>query len=58
MFIVQSTSAPVNEHLMELLIMVDAVKRASARTVNVVMPYYAMHAKTVKQKRVSQLQLN
>jgi ribose-phosphate pyrophosphokinase len=39
-FIVQSTSAPVNEHLMELLIMVDAVKRASARTVNVVMPYY------------------
>ncbi|MER2000703.1 MAG: ribose-phosphate diphosphokinase, partial [Lysinibacillus sp.] len=39
-FIVQSTSAPVNEHLMELLIMVDAVKRASARTINVVMPYY------------------
>lgn len=39
-FIVQSTSAPVNENLMELLIMVDAVKRASARTVNVVMPYY------------------
>lgn len=39
-FIVQSTSAPVNEHLMELLIMIDACKRASARTVNVVMPYY------------------
>ncbi len=39
-FIVQSTSQPVNENLMELLIMVDAVKRASARTVNVVMPYY------------------
>ncbi|AMA62600.1 MAG: ribose-phosphate diphosphokinase [Kurthia gibsonii] len=39
-FIVQSTSAPVNENLMELLIMIDAVKRASARTVNVVMPYY------------------
>lgn len=39
-FIVQSTSAPVNEHLMELLIMVDAVKRASARTINVVIPYY------------------
>lgn len=39
-FIVQSTSAPVNEHLMELLIMIDAVKRASARTVNVVIPYY------------------
>jgi ribose-phosphate pyrophosphokinase len=39
-FIVQSTSEPVNENLMELLIMVDAVKRASARTVNVVIPYY------------------
>ncbi|HWL25016.1 MAG TPA: ribose-phosphate diphosphokinase [Ureibacillus sp.] len=39
-FIVQSTSAPVNEHLMELLIMIDAVKRASAKTVNVVIPYY------------------
>lgn len=39
-FIIQSTSSPVNENLMELLIMVDAVKRASARTVNVVLPYY------------------
>lgn len=39
-FIVQSTSAPVNEHLMELLIMIDAVKRASAKTINVVIPYY------------------
>ena len=39
-FIIQSTSSPVNENLMELLIMVDAIKRASARTVNVVIPYY------------------
>jgi ribose-phosphate pyrophosphokinase len=39
-FVIQPTSAPVNEHLMELLILVDAVKRASARTVNVVIPYY------------------
>ncbi|HSI68025.1 MAG TPA: ribose-phosphate diphosphokinase [Planococcus sp. (in: firmicutes)] len=39
-FIVQSTSSPVNENLMALLVMVDAVKRASARTVNVVIPYY------------------
>ena len=39
-YIVQSTSAPVNDNLMELLIMVDALKRASAKTINVVMPYY------------------
>lgn len=39
-FIVQSTSAPVNEHIMELLIMLDALKRASARTISVVIPYY------------------
>ncbi|SES24356.1 ribose-phosphate diphosphokinase [Salisediminibacterium halotolerans] len=39
-FVIQSTSSPANEHLMELLIMIDALKRASARTINVVMPYY------------------
>src|SRR5690625_3745406 len=39
-FVVQSTSTPVNEHLMELLIMIDALKRASAKTINIVMPYY------------------
>ena len=39
-FVIQSTSNPVNENLMELLIMIDALKRASARTINVVMPYY------------------
>ena len=39
-FVVQSTSAPVNEHYMELLIMIDALKRASARTINIIMPYY------------------
>ena len=38
-FIVQSTSYPVNTHLWELLIMIDACKRASANTVNIVMPY-------------------
>ena len=39
-YLIQSTSQPVNEHLMELLIMVDAMKRASARTINIVLPYY------------------
>lgn len=39
-YIVQSTSAPVNDNLMELLIMIDALRRASAKTINVVMPYY------------------
>jgi ribose-phosphate pyrophosphokinase len=39
-YVVQSTSSPANEHIMELLIMIDALKRASARTINVVLPYY------------------
>jgi ribose-phosphate pyrophosphokinase len=39
-YIVQSTSQPGNEHIMELLIMIDALKRASAHTINVIMPYY------------------
>lgn len=39
-YLIQSTSAPVNDNLMELLIMIDAVRRASARTINIVMPYY------------------
>lgn len=39
-YIVQSTSYPGNEYLIELLIMIDALKRASAKEINVVMPYY------------------
>ncbi|MEK5440179.1 MULTISPECIES: ribose-phosphate diphosphokinase [unclassified Fredinandcohnia] len=39
-FVIQSTSAPVNEHIMEVLIMIDALRRASAKTINIVMPYY------------------
>ncbi|WP_350343732.1 ribose-phosphate pyrophosphokinase [Proteinivorax tanatarense] len=39
-FIIQSTSAPANENLMELLIMIDAIKRASASRITAVIPYY------------------
>ncbi len=39
-YIVQTTTPPVNERVMELLIAIDAFKRASARNINVVLPYY------------------
>ncbi len=39
-FIIQSTSAPANANLMELLIMVDALKRSSAKSITAVVPYY------------------
>ncbi len=39
-FVIQSTSPPVNDNLMQLLIMIDAFKRASAASVAVVIPYY------------------
>lgn len=39
-YVIQSTCDPVNQHLMELLVMVDSLKRASAETINVVIPYY------------------
>lgn len=39
-YIIQSTSEPVNENIMELLILIDALKRASAKSINIVMPYY------------------
>ena len=39
-FIVQSTSYPANDHLMELLIMIDAVRRSSAKRITAVLPYF------------------
>ncbi|MDH3211386.1 MAG: ribose-phosphate pyrophosphokinase [Myxococcales bacterium] len=39
-FVLQSTSSPANTHLMELLIMIDALRRSSARRITAVIPYY------------------
>jgi ribose-phosphate pyrophosphokinase len=39
-YVVQSTCSPVNEHLMELLVMIDAFRRASAQRITAVLPYY------------------
>src|SRR5690606_23442552 len=49
-FLVNSTSPPVNRHLMELLIMIDASKRASAERVTAVIPYYGYARQDRKEK--------
>ena len=40
MFVIQSTSFPANDNLMELLIVIDALRRASARRITAVIPYF------------------
>jgi ribose-phosphate pyrophosphokinase len=49
-YIIQSTSDPVNDNLMELLIMIDAMKRASAGRINAVIPYYGYARQDRKSK--------
>jgi ribose-phosphate pyrophosphokinase len=39
-FIIQALSHPINEHLVELLVLIDAAKRASAKSINLIIPYY------------------
>jgi len=49
-YVMQSTCPPVNENLMELLVIMDALKRASARRINVVIPYYGYGRQDQKEK--------
>jgi ribose-phosphate pyrophosphokinase len=49
-YVLQSTCPPVNENLMELLVIIDALKRASARRVTVIIPYYGYGRQDQKNK--------
>src|ERR1700712_1160592 len=56
-FVVQSTCAPTNENLMELFIMVDAMKRASARRITAVIPYFG-YARQDRRPRSSRVPIS
>lgn len=49
-YIIQSLSDPVNDNIMELLIMIDAVRRTSAKSINVVIPYYGYTRYSAKKR--------
>lgn len=49
-FIIQSTCPPVNDHIMELLIMIDAVRRSSARRITALIPYFGYSRQDKKDK--------
>ena len=50
-YIIQSTNRPVNENIMELLILTDALRRASARRITAVIPYYGYARQDRKDKQ-------
>ena len=52
-FVIQSTSFPANDHLMELLIIIDALRRASARRITAVIPYFGYARPTPSRRRSS-----
>ena len=49
-YFIQSTNHPSNDYLMEAVIMIDALRRASARKINVVIPYYGYARKDSKER--------
>ena len=57
-FLIQSCCAPVNDSIMEMLIMIDALKRSSANRITAVIPYFGMPGRTVKISRACRSQPN